>query len=123
MLTGGRVLHHALRILPDPDATLVFVGFQANGTRGRHIQDGAGSIRIMRSEVPVRCNVETVEGFSAHADRDGIMRWLSGLPAAPKRVFLTHGEPTAAVALSHDIKERFGWDAHVPELNESIELS
>jgi metallo-beta-lactamase family protein len=74
MLTGGRVLHHAIRILPNEDATIVFVGYQASGTRGRQIVEGAREVKIMKQVVPVRCHVEVVEGFSAHADWKGVLR-------------------------------------------------
>jgi metallo-beta-lactamase family protein len=123
MMTGGRVLHHAMRILPDENATLVFVGFQAAGTRGRRIQDGEREIKIMKNWVPVKCHVEKVEGFSAHADWQGILRWLSGLQNAPRRVFLTHGEPEGAQALEGHIRERFGWNVEIPILGETAELT
>jgi len=122
MMTGGRVLHHAIRILPDPKATVVFVGFQAAGTRGRLIQDGIREIKIMRNMVPVRCHVEKVEGFSAHADWQGILRWLGGLQSPPKRLFLTHGEVEASTALAEKIRERFHWTVEIPTLGETFEL-
>src|SRR5687767_6096218 len=122
MLTGGRVLHHAMRILPDENATIVFVGFQAAGTTGRRIQDGEREVKIMKKWIPVRCRVETVEGFSAHADWKSVLKWLRGLPAAPKTVFTTHGEPAAAEAMAGHIRERFGWEVHVPSYGESVEL-
>ena len=100
MMTGGRVLHHAIRILPDENATLVFVGFQAAGTTGRRIQDGEREVKIMKNRIPVRCHIEKVEGFSAHADWQGVLRWLSGFHTAPKTVFLTHGEPEGAHAMA-----------------------
>ena len=122
MMTGGRVLHHAMRILPDESATLVFVGYQAAGTTGRRIEDGQREVKIMKNWVPVNCHVEKVEGFSAHADWQGVLRWLSGLHTAPKAVFLTHGEPEGASAMAEHISERFGWNAHVPTLGERVEL-
>lgn len=122
MLTGGRVLHHAMRILPDPNATIVFVGYQAAGTRGRLIQDGEPEITIMRNRVPVRCHVEKIEGFSAHADWQGVLRWLSVLSAPPKMVFTTHGEPAAAAAMAEHIRERFGWNVMIPQYGERVEL-
>ncbi|MGB7069800.1 MAG: MBL fold metallo-hydrolase [Pyrinomonadaceae bacterium] len=122
MLSGGRVLHHALRILPDENATVVFVGFQAAGTTGRRVQDGESEVRIMKSWVPVRCFVEKVEGFSAHADWKGVIRWLEGLSNTPKTVFTTHGEPDAAAAMAEHIRDRFGWNVVVPSYEQSIEL-
>lgn len=122
MLTGGRVLHHAMRILPDENATIIFVGYQAAGTRGRQIQDGAKEVKIMKNLVPVRCRVEKVEGFSAHADWKGVLRWLEGLAKPPKMVFTTHGEPEPAAAMAGHIRERFGWNAVVPEYQQTVEL-
>jgi metallo-beta-lactamase family protein len=122
MLSGGRVLHHAMRVLPDKNATIIFVGYQAAGTTGRHVQDGDPEARIMKNWVPVKCHVETVEGFSAHADWKGVLRWLEGLPAAPKTVFTTHGEPEAAEAMARHIRERFGWNVVVPQYGQTVEL-
>ncbi len=122
MLTGGRVLHHAMRLLPDENATLVFVGFQAAGTTGRRIQDGEREVKIMKNWVPVRCKIEKVEGFSAHADWKAVLKWLSGLTKAPTTVFTTHGEPKAAEAMAGHIRERFGWNVVVPQYGQSVEL-
>ena len=83
MLTGGRVMHHAMRILPNENATIVFVGYQAAGTTGRRVQDGEREVRIMKNWIPVRCHVERVEGFSAHADWKAVLRWLEGFPNTP----------------------------------------
>ena len=123
MITGGRVLHHAMRILPDPDATVIFVGYQAAGTTGRRVQDGEREVRIMKNYIPVRCHVEKVEGFSAHADWKGVIRWLEGLPAAPKTVFTTHGEPDSAAAMAKHIADRFGWKVVVPQYEQTVELT
>lgn len=122
MMTGGRVLHHAVRLLPQENATVVFVGFQAAGTTGRRIQDGERRVKIMKGWVDVNCYVERIEGFSAHADWKAVLRWLEGLPEAPKTVFTTHGEPEAAEAMAQHIRDRFGWNVHVPSYGESIEL-
>ena len=123
MLTGGRVLHHAMRVLPDPKATIVFVGYQAAGTTGRRVQDGEREVKIMKNWVPVRCNVEKVEGFSAHADWKAVLRWLTPLEQyPPKTVFTTHGEPDAAEAMAGHIRERFGWTVIVPQYKQTVEL-
>ena len=122
MLTGGRVLHHAIRILPEENATIVFVGFQAAGTTGRRIQDGEREVKIMKNWVPVRCRVEKVEGFSAHADWKAVLKWLSGLSAPPKIIFTTHGEPSASEAMAGHIREELGWNVHVPSYGEKVEL-
>ena len=123
MMTGGRVLHHALRMVPDPEATIVFVGFQAGGTLGRRIQDGEPEVKIMKQWVPVRCRVAKIGGFSAHADWKEVLRWLEGMQTGtPSRTFLTHGEPEAANAMAGHVKERFGWNVHVPQYGEKVEL-
>lgn len=122
MLTGGRVLHHAMRVLPNEDATVIFVGYQAAGTTGRRVQDGEREVKIMKNWIPVRCHVEKVEGFSAHADWKAVLRWLEGLPAAPKMAFTTHGEPDAAAAMAQHIRDRFGWNVVVPSYEQKVEL-
>jgi metallo-beta-lactamase family protein len=122
MLTGGRVLHHALRILPNEHATIVFVGYQAAGTVGRRVQDGEREVRIMKNWVPVQCHVEKVEGFSAHADWKAVLRWLEGLTSPPKTVFTTHGEPDAAAAMAQHIRDRFGWNVVVPVYEQRVDL-
>ena len=123
MLTGGRVLHHAMRVLPNENATIIFVGYQAAGTTGRRIQDGEREVRIMKHWIPVKCHVEKVEGFSAHADWQAVLRWLSGLHNTPKMVFTTHGEPEAAEAMAQHIRERFGWNVTVPQYEQVVELT
>src|SRR2546423_11630913 len=114
MMTGGTVLHHALRLVPEPEATIVFVGYQAAGTTGRRILDGEPEVKIMGQRVPVRCRVAKIGGFSAHADWKGVLRWLEGMPAGvPRQTFLTHGEPQAANPMAPHIKDKFRWNAHV----------
>ena len=122
MLTGGRVLHHAMRILPDENATVIFVGYQAAGTTGRRIQNGEREVKIMKNWIPVRCHVEKVEGFSAHADWKAVLRWLSGLRTTPKMVFTTHGEPDAAEAMAGHIRDAYGWNVVVPTYEQTVEL-
>jgi len=123
MMTGGRVLHHALRLVPDPEATLVFVGYQAAGTLGRRILEGEPEVKILGQWVPVRCRTAKIGGFSAHADWKEILHWLEGMEqGAPRQTFLTHGEPEAANAMAAHIKERFGWSVHVPQYGERVDL-
>jgi metallo-beta-lactamase family protein len=122
MMTGGRVLHHARRILPDERATVLFVGFQAAGTTGRRVLEGEREVRIMRENVPVRCHVERIGGLSAHADWREVLRWLEPLKQAPARTFVTHGEPEAAEAMASHIRERFGWRVDVPHYGERVEI-
>ena len=124
MMTGGRVLHHALRLLPDPNTTVVFVGYQGAGTPGRRVLDGEPEVKLLGQWVPVRCRIERVGSFSAHADWQEIIRWLEGRPGPnPRRVFVTHGEPDAANAMAAHIRERFGWAVEVPQYGERFELS
>ena len=123
MMTGGRVLHHAMRLVPNPEATIVFVGYQAAGTTGRRIQDGEPEVKIMGQWIPVRCRIAKIGGFSAHADWKEVLHWLEGMESGnPSRTFLTHGEPEAANAMAGHIKDRFGWNVHVPQYGERIEL-
>ena len=122
MMTGGRVLHHALRILPNPDATVVFVGYQSAGTRGRRIVNGEKEVKILGQWAPVKCKVARIGGFSAHADWKEIIRWLEGMPSPPKRTFVTHGEPDFAEAMAKHIRERFGWQVEVPQYGERVQL-
>ncbi|HZI18558.1 MAG TPA: MBL fold metallo-hydrolase [Pyrinomonadaceae bacterium] len=123
MMTGGRILHHARRVLPDERATLLFVGFQAAGTTGRKILDGAREVRIMKEQVPVRCRVERIGGLSAHADWKGVLRWLAPLEATPpRRSFTTHGEPEAAKAMADRIRDRYGWRVEAPNYGQQVEL-
>jgi metallo-beta-lactamase family protein len=113
MATGGRILHHLKERLPDERTTVLLPGFQAAGTRGRALQDGARSVRIHGESVPVRARVETLDGLSAHADREEIVRWLLGLTRPPRKVYVVHGEPNAARSLAAEVRTRFGWNVHV----------
>lgn len=121
MMNGGRILHHLARRLPDPKTTVLVAGYQAKGTRGRSLIDGAEFLRIHGRDVPVRAVVRKVDALSGHADRSEIDRWLGSM-AAPRRTFLVHGEPPAAEALAEFIRSRRGWNVHVPALGEHVEL-
>lgn len=122
MMTGGRVLHHALRMVPDADATIVFVGYQAAGTPGRRILDREPEVKILGQWLPVRCNVVKVGGFSGHADWQEVLRWLKDLPGPPRQTFVTHGEVGSATSMAERIRERFGWVVDVPNYGERFEL-
>ena len=121
MMNGGRILHHLARRLPDPKTTVLVAGYQAKGTRGRSLIEGAEFLRIHGRDVPVRAVVRKVDALSGHADRHEIDRWLGSM-AAPRRTFLVHGEPPAAAALAEFIRSRRGWNVHIPALGEHAEL-
>ncbi|HET6372030.1 MAG TPA: MBL fold metallo-hydrolase [Candidatus Polarisedimenticolia bacterium] len=122
MLTGGRILHHLKRLLPDDRNTVVLTGYQAAGTRGRALLEGARHLRIHGSDVPVKAVIEDFCGFSGHADAQETMTWLKGLEKPPRGIFLTHGEPEASAALAKRIEQEKGWHARVPELGDIIKL-
>jgi len=122
MVTGGRVLHHLRLRLPDARTTVFLVGYQAMGTRGRLLQNGASSVRIFGEDIPVRARVETIHGLSAHADADGLIRWLRTAARPPKRVFLVHGDPEPAKSLAERIKTELGWEATVPKYRDRAQI-
>ncbi|ODS97795.1 MAG: mRNA 3'-end processing factor [Lautropia sp. SCN 69-89] len=122
MATGGRVLHHLKRVLPDPANHVVFAGFQAPGTRGAHLVAGVREVRIHGEWHPVRAGVTQLDGFSAHADSSELIDWMRGFHSAPKQVYVTHGEPEAADRLRVRIEKELGWRARVPEHMETVEL-
>lgn len=109
MATGGRVLHHLARRLPDPRTTVLLPGFQAEGTRGRQLEEGAQTIHIHGRDVAVRAQVYRLEGLSAHGDRNEILRWLHGFQRPPAQCYVVHGEPAAAEALTKAIEEELDW--------------
>lgn len=123
MATGGRVLHHMAAALPDARNTILFVGYQAAGTRGRRLVDGAREIKIHGRPVPVAARIAKIDSMSAHADRGEILRWLGTIPAAPGRLCLVHGEPAPMDALKALIQSRLGWMPHTPEHGERIAVS
>jgi metallo-beta-lactamase family protein len=122
MATGGRVLHHLAAALPDARNTVLFVGYQAAGTRGRALVDGAAAVRIHGQMVNVKARILRNDSMSAHADRGEIVRWLRTLPTPPRRLCLVHGEPQPMDALKARIAEQLGWDAHTPQHRETIEI-
>lgn len=122
MATGGRVLHHLLAFAPDHRNSILFAGYQAAGTRGAAIVGGARTIKIFGQHVPVRAEVASIDALSGHADRDELLAWIGALPAAPQRVFVTHGEPVPADALRQAIEERHGWACTVPEYRETVQI-
>ncbi len=123
MATGGRVLHHLKAALPDPRNTALFVGFQAEGTRGRQLVDGAQTVKIHGQLVPVEARIERIDSMSAHADSEEILRWLGGFTRPPTLTFLVHGEPTSMTALQSTIAARLGWNTKMPTHGETVDLT
>jgi metallo-beta-lactamase family protein len=127
MLTGGRIMHHLKDFLPDPKCTLLFIGYQGEGTLGRHIQDGGKTARIDGQEIDVRCRVRVISGFSAHADQHELEAWLAHFGrdgadgAVPKRVFLVHGDPDAAEAFAGRVRD-MGMEPHIARHRETVDL-
>ncbi len=115
MCTGGRIKHHLVTNIIRPESTVLFVGYQAAGTLGRSIVDGAKEVRILGQEYPVRARVVQIGGFSAHADRNGLFRWLSGLKKAPEHLFVVHGETEEARQFADFLRDKTGWQISVPE--------
>jgi metallo-beta-lactamase family protein len=122
MCTGGRIKHHLKNNISRPEGTILFVGYQAIGTLGRVILDGTDPVRIFGEEHPVKARIEKISGFSAHADQDELIRWITSLKKAPRRVFITHGEPAAASAFKKLLEEKTGWPCTVPEYQQEILL-
>jgi metallo-beta-lactamase family protein len=122
MVTGGRILHHLGIRLPDPRNTVLFVGFQANGTRGQQLKDGAKEIKIHGEMVPVRAQIRTMESFSGHADAAEILRWLKCFKRPPKLTYIVHGEPEASAALAKLISNTMKWPTHIPDYLETARL-
>ncbi len=123
MVTGGRVLHHLIQRLPDPRNAVILAGFQAQGTRGRALQEGAKTIRLFGQEIPVNAEIVELGQFSAHAGKSELLRWLTGLPAPPKQTYLVHGEPSAAQSLQASIRENLKWNVSVARYLDTIDLS
>src|SRR5450755_4688990 len=123
MVSGGRVLHHLAQRLPDSRNAVILAEFQAQGTRGRALQEGAKSLRLFGQDVLVKAEIVTMGQFSAHAGKSELMRWLKGLPAPPKQTYLTHGEPTAAQSLQRAIQRELKWNAAVARYLDTVEIT
>ena len=122
MCTGGRVKHHLVNNITRRESTIMFVGYQAVGTLGRQIVDGAKQVRILGQQYPVRARVARIGGFSAHADRDELLEWLNALKRPPKKVFVVHGESKSAQHFGDYVREKEGWEVAVPEYQDEIVL-
>lgn len=121
MCEGGRIVHHFKHNLWRPECAILFTGFQAKGTLGRRIVDGASHVRVLGEDIAVRAKVYTVGGFSAHADKDGLMEWLASFTGSPE-VFIVHGEEEASLDFEAAVKEKFGFVTHVPKKGEEYEI-
>jgi len=122
MLAGGRVLHHLEQRLPNKKNTILFVGYQAEGTRGRAILNGNDSVKVHGTQVPVRAHVENISGLSSHADYNEILAWLMGFNRPPRKTFIVHGDPDASQSLADKISDTFDWDVEIPAFEESFIL-
>jgi len=122
MATGGRILHHLKLRLGDEKNTVLFVGYQAHGTRGRRLVEGAEEVRIHGETVPVRAHVAQISGLSAHADAEELVLWLSRRQRDPERVILIHGEHNAQQAFAERLDEELGWSSEIPKLGETLTI-
>lgn len=122
MVTGGRVLTYLRYLIDKPETTVLLAGYQAEGTRGRQLQEGAREVKIFGKYLPVEAEILNLHSISAHADQQELLDWLSQVKNKPEKVFLIHGEPTAADTLRVKIKDTYQWPVHIPHLNEEIEV-
>ena len=122
MITGGRIKHHLVRNISRPESALLFVGYQARDTLGRQILEGESEVRILGKTLPVRAKVAKINGFSAHADRSGLRRWLDGFKTPPRRLFVTHGDAEVAAKTAESIRRDRGWTVELPEYLEVWDL-
>jgi metallo-beta-lactamase family protein len=122
MCTGGRIKHHLVANISRKASTILFVGYQAAGTLGRHIVNGAKKVRILGQQHNIRARIAQIHGFSAHADRDGLLRWLDGYKEAPRHLFVTHGESESACYFSEFVREKTGWNTSAPEYLDEVIL-
>jgi len=122
MCTGGRIKHHLVNNITRPENTIMFVGYQAVGTLGRRIVDGEKEVRILGKEYPVNARIARINGFSAHADKEELLEWLSGLKKPPKKVFIVHGESESASEFGDYLREKTGWPVAVPAYQDEVVL-
>jgi metallo-beta-lactamase family protein len=120
MVTGGRIKHHLVNNISRPDSTVLFVGYQAVGTLGRVIVDGATEVRIFGEKYPVRARIEQIQGFSSHADKNELMRWLSTIKNTPRKVFIIHGEKESSQAFARLVSETHPWDVAIPGYRDEV---
>jgi metallo-beta-lactamase family protein len=122
MCTGGRIKHHLVNNISRKESTIMFVGYQAAGTLGRQIVDGAKKVRILGQQYQVKAKVVQINGFSAHADKNELLAWLEKFKTPPRRVFVVHGEPESSNDFGNFLREKTGWDVTIPEYEQQIIL-
>jgi len=122
MCTAGRIKHHLTHHIEQPQCTILFVGYQARGTLGRQILDGNKEVRIHGRSRLVRARVAHIQGISGHADRSGLMKWLSYFKSPPRQLFVTHGEEDVSISFAKLVRESMGWNVTVPEYKQTVEL-
>lgn len=122
MMNGGRIVHHAFRYLSDPKSTLIIVGYQAEGTLGRKLYEGAEKVKIFGKEVEVKCTIKAIGGLSAHGDQDKLISWVRGAKKIPKKIYCVHGEPHSATALAHRLRDELNVKTFVPDFGETVEI-
>jgi len=122
MSEGGRILHHERRYLSDPKSAILFIGYQVNGSLGRRILDGAKTVKIFREEIPVRCKIKAIGGYSAHADQKQLLAWLKPMRLNLKKAFIVQGEESEMLPLSQKIKDELAIETHIPSLGEEVML-
>jgi metallo-beta-lactamase family protein len=123
MITGGRIKHHLAHRLPDSRSTVLLVGYQAEGSGGRALLDGAKFLRIHNEQIPVRAKIIEIGQLSAHAGKSELLRWLSGFQAPPRKTFLVHGEPSGLTSLRDAITSQYHWPVTIPDYLQSFDLN
>jgi metallo-beta-lactamase family protein len=123
MCTAGRIKHHLAQYIGNPACTILFVGYQSQGTLGRQILDGNPEVRIHGISRLVRARIAQIQGISGHADRNGLLQWLGHFQKPPRELFITHGEPQSASALAEEVRQKLGWNVCVPQYRETVELN
>ena len=122
MMNGGRIIHHLFRYLSDPKSTLLIVGYQARGTLGRRLWEGAEKVKIFGQDVEVHCTIKAIGALSAHGDQNKLVDWIKNAEKQPEKVYCVHGEPNAATTLAHRLRDELGIDAFVPENGETVDV-
>ncbi len=122
MAAGGRVLTYFEKYLGDEKATILLVGFQAEGTRGRALLEGASEIKMRGKFYQVKAHIENIEGLSGHADQKGLIDWMSKLKSKPNKIFIVHSEADGAKGFQEKINEVYKWNSKIPSLNEIVKL-